>query len=131
MQIKPILLMIALAILCLMTIKSFALPVTKDTSHNSRVKYGVASFYADKFNGRKTANGEIFSQKKLTAAHNTLPLGTLIVVTNLRNNESVTVKVNDRLHHRNKRIVDLSKAAARKIGMLKIGITRVKVVVLH
>ncbi len=123
--------MIALAILCLMTIKSFALPVTKDTSHNSRVKYGVASFYADKFNGRKTANGEIFSQKKLTAAHNTLPLGTLIVVTNLRNNESVTVKVNDRLHHRNKRIVDLSKAAARKIGMLKIGITRVKVVVLH
>jgi len=123
--------MIALAILCLMTIKSFALPVTKDTSHNSRVKYGVASFYADKFNGRKTANGEIFSQKKLTAAHNTLPLGTLIVVTNLRNNESVTVKVNDRLHHRNKRIVDLSNAAARKIGMLKIGITRVKVVVLH
>ncbi|MFN5334301.1 MAG: septal ring lytic transglycosylase RlpA family protein [Bacteroidota bacterium] len=110
---------------------SFAQPVNKDTSHNSRVEYGIASYYADKFNGRRTANGEIFSQDKLTAAHNSLPLGTYIRVTNLRNNKSVKVKINDRLHRKNKRLVDLSKAAARKIGFLKMGITRVKVKVLH
>ncbi len=131
MQKNPILLISALAILCVMTIMSFAQPVNKDTSHNSRVEYGIASYYADKFNGRRTANGEIFSQDKLTAAHNSLPLGTYIKVTNLRNNKSVKVKINDRLHRKNKRLVDLSKAAARKIGFLKMGITRVKVKVLH
>jgi rare lipoprotein A len=131
MRKKTDIFIVMLCFFCLLAEGLFAQPLMIDTSRGAAVHYGVASFYADKFNGRKTANGEIFSQKKLTAAHNTLPLGTLIVVTNLRNNESVTVKVNDRLHHRNKRIVDLSKAAARKIGMLKIGITRVKVVVLH
>lgn len=94
------------------------------------IQYGIASFYSDKFQGRKTASGEIFSQKKLTAAHNTLPLGTYIRVTNLRNRKSVVVRVNDRLHHRNKRLVDLSRAAANKIGFIKAGTTRVRVEVL-
>lgn len=94
------------------------------------VQYGVASYYADKFEDRKTANGEVFSQKKMTAAHNGLPLGTWIRVTNQRNGRKVVVKVNDRLHHRNKRLVDLSKEAARRLGFINSGTTRVKVEVL-
>jgi rare lipoprotein A len=105
----------------------YAKPTVNDTIHSELIQFGVASYYADKFEGRKTANGEIFRQNKLTAAHNTLPLGTFIIVTNIRNNKSVKVKINDRLHYRNKRLVDLSKAAAKKIGFLKMGITRVKV----
>ena len=95
-----------------------------------QVQYGIASYYADKFEGRKTANGEIFSQQNMTAAHNSLPLGTYIRVVNLRNQRSVIVKVNDRLHHKNTRIVDLTKAAATKLGFISSGITRVRVEVL-
>lgn len=95
-----------------------------------KVQYGVASYYADKFEGRRTANGEVFSQNKMTAAHNALPLGTWIRVTNLRNGRQAVVKVNDRLHHRNRRLVDLSKATARELGYLQRGVTTVKVEVL-
>ena len=95
-----------------------------------KVLYGTASFYANKFEGRQTANGEIFSQKKMTAACNVLPLGTWIKVTNLRNGRSVIVKVNDRLHYRMKRVVDLSTMAAKQIGH-RDGLTRVKVEVLE
>ena len=93
----------------------------------TRVFYGQASFYANKFNGRKTASGEIFDQKKLTCACNVLPLGTWIKVTNLRNGRSVIVKVNDRIHPKMKRIVDLSRSAAQKLGYVSSGLTRVKV----
>ena len=93
----------------------------------TRVFYGQASFYANKFIGRRTANGEIFSQQKFTCACNVLPLGTMIKVTNLRNGRWVIVKVNDRIHPRMKRIVDLSRAAAEKLGYISRGLTRVKV----
>ena len=96
----------------------------------TKIQYGTASFYANKFNGRKTASGEIFSQDKLTAAHNGLPLGTWIKVTNLRNKRSVIVRVNDRLAHNNKRLVDLSRAGASKLGYTSKGLTKVKVEVL-
>lgn len=95
-----------------------------------RILYGTASFYADKFQGRKTATGEIFDQKKMTAACNVLPLGTWIRVTNLRNKKSVVVKINDRLHSRMTRITDLSRTAATKLGYIGSGLTRVKVEVL-
>ena len=95
----------------------------------AKVLYGTASFYANKFEGRQTANGEIFTQTKLTAACNVLPLGTWIRVTNLRNGRSVVVKVNDRLHFRMKRVADLSTAAARQIGHHD-GLVRVKVEVI-
>ncbi|HVZ55268.1 MAG TPA: septal ring lytic transglycosylase RlpA family protein [Chitinophagaceae bacterium] len=95
-----------------------------------RVLYGTASFYANKFNGRRTASGELFSQQKLTAACNVLPLGTWIRVTNLRNGRSVVVQVNDRLHVRMKRVVDLSLRAARQLGYTGSGLARVKVEVL-
>src|SRR5215210_8845371 len=84
----------------------------------SLVDTGVASYYHSKFQGRITASGELYDQDKLTAAHNRLPLGTRIKVTNLRNKRTVIVKVNDRLHHRNKRLVDLSRAAATKLGYI-------------
>ena len=100
------------------------------SSKSKRVLYGLASFYANKFEGKKTANGEIFSQKKLTCACNVLPLGTWIRVTNLRNGRTVVVKTNDRLHPRMKRIIDLSKAAAVKLGYVGAGLTRVKIEVL-
>ncbi len=102
----------------------------KVLANKNKIQYGVASFYANKFVGRKTANGEIFNQQKFTAAHNSLPLGTFIRVTNLRNGKTVVVKVNDRLHHRNKRLVDLTYAAAKKLGFIKSGLTKVKVEVL-
>ncbi|MFM1969059.1 MAG: hypothetical protein RL152_436 [Bacteroidota bacterium] len=88
---------------------------------------GHASFYADKFIGKKTASGEIFSQEKLTCAHNTYPFGSKIRVTNLKNGKTVILKVNDRLHHRNPRLVDLTRAGASKLGFNRTGIIKVKV----
>jgi peptidoglycan lytic transglycosylase len=102
-------------------------PLSKDVP---KVLYGTASFYSSKFEGRQTANGEIFSQQKMTAACNVLPLGTWVRVTNLKNGRSVVVKINDRLHYKMKRVVDLSKVAARQIGH-KDGLTRVKVEVVE
>ena len=97
------------------------------TKKITRVFFGQASFYSNKFSGRRTANGETFDQKKMTCACNVLPLGTWIKVTNLRNGRSATVKVNDRIHPKMKRIVDLSRAAAQKLGYVSNGLTRVKV----
>lgn len=96
-----------------------------------RILYGTASYYADKFNGRQTANGEIYDSQKMTAACNVLPLGTWIKVTNLANNRFVIVKTNDRLHARMTRIVDLSHLAAEKLGYVGRGLTKVKVEVLE
>jgi rare lipoprotein A len=91
---------------------------------------GVASYYHSKFTGRLTASGEKYDPEKMTCAHNGLPMGARIKVTNLRNKRWVIVRVNDRLHHKNTRIVDLSRAAAAKLGYVKRGLTRVKVEVL-
>lgn len=102
----------------------------KTNTSKPKILYGTASYYANLFNGRKTANGEIFSQDKMTAACNVLPLGTWIRVTNLRNGRTVIVKINDRLHSRMKRIVDLSRSAAQKLNYIRSGLTRVKVEVL-
>lgn len=97
------------------------------TSQIPALQYGVASFYHDKFEGRKTSNGELFSQKKLTAASNTLPLNCWVKVTNLTNKRSVFVRITDRMHHKNKRLIDLSKSAASKLSFIGKGLTRVKV----
>lgn len=96
----------------------------------NRVLYGQASYYADKFQGKRTASGELFDQKKLTAACNTLPLGTWIKVTNLRNGKWVYVKTNDRLHARMGRIIDLTRSAAVKLDYIAAGLTRVRVEVI-
>jgi rare lipoprotein A len=91
---------------------------------------GYASYYSDRFIGKRTANGEVFSQKKLTCAHNTLPMGTIVRVSELKTGKYVDVRVNDRLHRHNPRLVDLSKVAAAQIGFVKKGIIKVSVVVL-
>lgn len=102
--------------------------VSKTT--NKRIIYGLASFYANKFQGRRTASGETFSQSKYTGACNMLPLGTWVRVTNMRNKRSVVVKINDRLHTRMRRVIDLSGIAAKKLGYVSRGITRVKIEVI-
>ena len=102
---------------------------TIKTDSNSII--GIASYYANKFEGRKTATGETFNQRKMTCACNRLPLGTWIIVTNLKNHKTVRVRVNDRLHHRNKRLIDLTSAAAKKIGLIASGIGKVKIEIDH
>jgi len=88
---------------------------------------GYASWYGGKFQGRKTANGEIFDTNQLTAAHRTLPFGTLVKVTNMGNGLSVTVRINDRGPFVEGRIIDLSRAAADAIGMMGSGVAYVSV----
>lgn len=99
----------------------------ESTSYTSSSVYqiGKASFYGGYFNGRKTANGEIFNENKLTAAHRTLPFGTVLKVTRLDNHQSVLVTVNDRGPYVGNRVLDLSKSAAREIGMVDKGVTEV------
>jgi rare lipoprotein A len=92
---------------------------------------GLASYYAAKFHGRRTASGEKFNSKMLTAAHLTLPFGTQLKVTNLQNMKSVIVRVNDRGPHIRGRIVDLSRAAAQVIGLTQTGTARVVLEVLQ
>jgi rare lipoprotein A len=103
---------------------------TKSSVKKNIIKYGIASFYAKKFNGRQTASGDIYNSTKYTAACNVLPLHTWVRVTNLRNEKSVIVIINDRLHPKNKRLVDLSRSAALALGYTGRGLTRVKVEVL-
>ena len=88
---------------------------------------GYASWYGGKFQGRQTASGEIFDTNKLTAAHKTLPFGTVVEVTNLDNGKKIEVRINDRGPFVEGRIIDLSRAAATKIGMMSTGIAPVKV----
>jgi len=97
-----------------------------------RVLRGKAVFYGDKWHGRKTASGERFNQHEMTAAHRSLPLGTRVRVTNLSNGKSVVVRINDRgpYGRDRSRIIDLSKAAARRLDFMDSGWTRVKVEVL-
>jgi len=92
---------------------------------------GYASFYADKFEGRKTASGEIFDQSKLTAAHKTLPFGTVVEVVNMNNGLSVTVVINDRGPFVAGRVIDLSYAAAKRLGMLQDGVVPVKLKIIN
>lgn len=100
-----------------------------ESSNKGEEFSGEASYYADKFHGKKTASGEVFNQYKLTCAHKTLPFGTKLEVTNLKNNKTVTVVVNDRGPFVSGRVVDLSKAAAKKIDMIKYGVVKVKCVI--
>ena len=88
---------------------------------------GTASYYADKFHGRKTANGETFNMHDLTAAHKTLPFGTIVKVTNLGNNKSVKLRINDRGPFVKDRIIDVSLAAAKELDMLGSGTAEVQI----
>lgn len=99
-------------------------------SFSQTTESGMASFYNDKFEGKTTASGEIFSQSKLTAAHKTLPFQTKVKVTNLANKKSVIVTINDRGPFVEGRILDLSKKAAKQLDFIENGIAKVKLEVL-
>lgn len=92
---------------------------------------GTASFYADMFEGRQTANGEIYSQGNLTAAHKTLAFGTRVKVTNLRNGKSIIVEINDRGPYVDDRIIDLTKKAAEALDYIKQGTAEVELEILE
>jgi rare lipoprotein A len=91
------------------------------------IQVGTASWYGPGFHGQETASGETFDQHALTAAHRTLPLGTVAKVTNLETGQSVTVKINDRGPYVQGRQLDLSLAAAKQIGLTKKGVAKVKI----
>ena len=111
-------------------VRDSVLPKHHHKPASIKVQYGIASYYADKFEGRKTYTDEIFSQHKLTAASNTLPMHTWVRVTNLRNHRWVIVRINDKMHPHNKRLIDLSHAAAERLGYCGRGLTHVRVDVL-
>lgn len=113
---------ISLALLFLFLIHGFL--------YARKVYYGYSSWYGDKFHGRKTASGEVYDMNKLTAAHRELPFHTYLKVTNLQNNKTVIVKVNDRGPYKHNRIIDLSRAAAQKLDFIGEGLTRVRIEVL-
>jgi len=94
------------------------------------VEIGIASYYADEFNGRPTATGEIYDMNGISAAHPFHPLGTIARVTNLVNNKSIVLEINDRMPYREDRIIDLSLGAAKELDMLIAGIQKVKIEVL-
>jgi rare lipoprotein A len=88
---------------------------------------GTASYYGRRFHGRRTANGERFDMYGFTAAHRVLPLGSVIRVTNVSNGRSVRVRVNDRGPYIRGRVIDLSYAAAYRLGMVRSGLARVQI----
>ena len=97
-------------------------PVNKST--------GIASFYAQKFNGRKTSSGEKFNNDSLTGAHKKFKFGTYVLVRNLKNDSTVIVKINDRLPQKSKRSIDLTVRAAKQLNFIKSGLTKVEITVL-
>jgi len=92
---------------------------------------GVARYYASRFHGRKTASGEIYDQKKMTAAHESLPFGTLVKVENLANSRSVIVRVNDRCRKHEEVFIDLSREAALELGFIRQGKADVRLTILE
>lgn len=95
------------------------------------IQSGLGSYYADKFNGRPTASGTTYRPGQMTAAHNTLPFGTLIRVTNTRNGRSVDVTVTDRGPHTKGYIVDVSRRAAAQLGIIEAGVVPVQVTIIR
>jgi len=97
----------------------------------STVEEGIASYYADEFNGRQTSNGETYDMYQMTAAHRTLPFNSRVRVTNLENGKSVIVRINDRGPFKDDRIIDLSLAAAKSLELIGSGTGKVKLEVVE
>jgi rare lipoprotein A len=92
---------------------------------------GVATYYANKYNGRRTSSGERYRPNKMTAAHPTLPLGTRVRVVNLTNQREVEVRINDRCRPRSFPLIDVSREAAERLGFIKRGVIPVEVVTIE
>ncbi|WMS42713.1 septal ring lytic transglycosylase RlpA family protein [Acuticoccus sp. MNP-M23] len=115
---------VTIATLFALTLIAPATLLVPDAS--ARTLSGVASYYGARFHGRQTANGERFNMHAMTAAHKSLPFGTKVKVTNPDNGRSVVVRINDRGPYVGNRVLDLSKGAAAKIGMVNKGVGKVK-----
>lgn len=96
-----------------------------------KAEYGVASFYAKKFEGRRCSSGQIFRNDSLTGAHKTYKFGTLVKLTNLKNDSVVIVRINDRLPKKSKRTIDVTLRAAKQLNFLKNGLVKVKIEMLN
>lgn len=103
----------------------------KEPSAVGDIQYGVSSYYAEKFHGKRTANGEIYDMYEISGAHQTLPLNSIVKVTNLENNKILVIKINDRGPFIKDRIFDCSYGAAVKLGFISKGTAIVKVEVLE
>jgi rare lipoprotein A len=101
-----------------------------DKNYQSAALYGIASFYGDDFHGKQTASGQRFNMQLMTAACNVLPIGTMVIVINTRNNKFIVVRINDRLNKNNPRILDLSMEAAKKLDFIKQGLAPVRIEIL-
>jgi rare lipoprotein A len=112
------------------TVKKSSENINVDIAKTPAQFKGLASYYHDKFEGRKTANGEIFNQKLYTAAHKELPFGTLVKVTRTSNGKSVTVRINDRGPFVTGRIIDLSYIAALELDLISDGVAEVIIEIL-
>jgi rare lipoprotein A len=125
---RPLLAILGLLGVLLITVPDMAYGGSSQTG-----QVGWASWYGKRHEGRKTASGERFSREQLTAAHRSLPLGTKVKVTNLRTGQQVVVRINDRGPHGGgkRRIIDLSEAAAKRVGLLARGEERVQVMVVE
>ena len=102
-------------------------PIDAAPTTSTVTETGLASWYGAKHHGKRTASGEIFDQNKFTAAHRTLPWGSIVKVTNLDNGKSVEVRINDRGPYTKARVIDLSRAAARALAMVKSGVSPVRI----
>ncbi|MFC5409412.1 septal ring lytic transglycosylase RlpA family protein [Larkinella bovis] len=111
----------------IVTIMLFFGGMKSTEAQSGLIQKGKASFYSKRFHGKKTTSGERYQNDKLTAAHSTLPMNTLVEVTNLANNQSVVVRINDRGPHGKGRIIDLAYSAAKTLGMVKSGIANVAI----
>lgn len=112
-------------------ISSFWLEDLEEAEFWKKAKVGLASWYGGRFHGRKTANGERYNKFAFTCASKTLPFGTVLEITNLKNQKTTVVRVNDRGPYIKKRVLDLSYAAAKKLGFVRSGVAKVAYRVLH
>jgi rare lipoprotein A len=101
-------------------------PTLPALTPSTNIETGLASWYGAKHHGKRTASGEIFDQNRFTAAHRTLPWGSIVKVINLENGKAVEVRINDRGPFPKGRIIDLSRAAARALGMVELGVSPVR-----
>jgi len=119
------------ALLLLLTLVSLPACASAKPTATGDEEEGIASYYAPRFHGQRTASGERYDQEALTAAHRTLPFGTIVRVTNLENDRSIEVRINDRGPFVRGRIIDLSKAAARALRMVDDGIVEAHIEVVE
>lgn len=116
----------ALAVALALALGASGCATTRAATRPREAQVGVASYYAHAHDGRRTASGERFDMSEMTAAHRTLPFGTIVRVTNLVNGRRAVVRINDRGPFKKKRIIDVSLAAARELGMVGRGTVKVR-----